>query len=52
MTTLTQKYVTALNENIDSRFEDSVPVLTAFKVFDPTAVTERSDPAFKIAKQK
>ena len=47
LTSLTQKYVTALKENIDSRFENSLPVLTAFEIFDPTAVPARSDPAFK-----
>ena len=36
-----------LKENINSRFEDSLPVLTAFRIFDPTAVPGRSDPAFK-----
>lgn len=44
---LTKKYVTALKENINSRFEDSLPVLTAFKIFDPITVPERSDPDFK-----
>ena len=47
LTSLTQKYITALKENINSRFEDSLPVLTAFRIFDPTAVPGRSDPAFK-----
>ena len=47
LTSLTQKNITALKENINSRFEDSLPVLTAFRIFDPTAVPGRSDPAFK-----
>ena len=47
LTSLTQKYITALKEHINSRFEDSLPVLTAFRIFDPTAVPGRSDPAFK-----
>ena len=47
MTSLTQKYVTALKENIDSRFENSLPVLIAFEIFDPTAIPARSDSAFK-----
>lgn len=47
LATLTQNYVTALKENIESRFENSLPVLTSFKIFDPTTVPPRSDPSFK-----
>lgn len=43
---LTQKYTTALKENIESRFEDSLPALEAFQIFDPTTVPGRSDIAF------
>jgi len=44
---LTQKYTTALKENIQRRFEDSLPGLGAFQIFDPTTVPGKSDPAFK-----
>ena len=47
LTTLAKKYVTVLKENADSRFKDSLSILTAFQVFDPTAVPGRSDPTFK-----
>ena len=36
-----------MKENINSRFEDSLPVLTAFQIYDPITVSERSDPGFK-----
>ena len=35
---LTSKYVHALQDNIASRFKDSLPILSAFKIFDPVAV--------------
>ena len=44
LTSLTQKYIMALKENINSHFEHSLP---AFWIFHPTALPGRSDPAFK-----
>ncbi|KAK3726559.1 hypothetical protein QZH41_001963 [Actinostola sp. cb2023] len=44
---LTVKYVGSLTENIENRFAESVPVLSAFKIFDPMAVPCRSDEEFK-----
>ena len=44
---LTYKYIYALKENIPNRFGDSLPVLTAFKIFDPLAVPSRSSPGFR-----
>lgn len=43
---LTSKYVHALQENIASRFKDSLPILSAFKIFDPVAVPPKSDQSF------
>ena len=44
---LTTRYVDALKENIENRFNGNLKVLTAFKIFDPTAVPKRSDAGFK-----
>ncbi|KAK3745838.1 hypothetical protein QZH41_004302 [Actinostola sp. cb2023] len=44
---LTVKYVGSLTENIENRFAESLPVLSAFKIFDPMAVRCRSDEEFK-----
>ena len=33
-----QKYITALKTNIDNRFSKSLPILTAFGMFNPEAV--------------
>lgn len=35
---LTTKYVDSLKENIENRFSESLPVLSAFKIFDPMAI--------------
>ena len=43
---LTSKYVHALQNNIASRFKDSFPILSAFKIFDPVAVPPKSDQSF------
>ena len=43
---LTSKYVHALQDNIASRFKDSLPILSAFKIFDPVAVPPKSDQSF------
>ena len=44
---LTIKYVNALKENIENRFEGNLKVLTAFRVFDPTAVPKKNEVGFK-----
>ena len=44
---LTIKYVDALKENIENRFEGNLKVLTAFRVFDPTAVPKKNEVGFK-----
>ncbi|CAH3162339.1 unnamed protein product [Porites lobata] len=45
---LTNWYVSSLVENINSRFSNSLPVLTAFRIFDPLGVPEKSDESFKL----
>ena len=45
---LTNRYVSSLVENINSRFSNSLPVLTAFRIFDPLGVPEKSDESFKL----
>lgn len=47
LTNLTDRYVKALHENINHRFDESLPVLTAFRIFDVTALPNRSDVGFK-----
>jgi len=47
LTNLTDRYVKALQENINNRFDESVPVLIAFRIFDVTAIPNRSDVGFK-----
>lgn len=44
---LTVNYINALKENITNRFDWSIEVLTAFKVFHPMAVPDKKDPGFK-----
>jgi hypothetical protein len=43
---LTVKYTDSLKDNINNRFSESLPVLSAFKIFDPIAVPNRSDMSF------
>ena len=43
---LTSKYVLALQDNIASCFKDSLPILSAFKIFDPVAVPPKSEQSF------
>lgn len=43
---LLQKYIKALVKNIDKRFKSSLPVLSAFSVFDPMLIPDRQSPAF------
>ena len=44
---LTVRYINSLKDNITDRFSESFPVLSAFKIFDPTAIPGRSDESFK-----
>ena len=41
------KYVRSLNENIHRRFDDALPVVSAFSIFDPLAVPNPGSPGFK-----
>ena len=43
---MTTKYVDLLKENIENRFLESLPVLSAFEIFDPNSIPDRSDKAF------
>ena len=43
---LTVRYINSLN-NITDRFSENLPVLSAFKIFDPTAIPGRSHESFK-----
>jgi len=47
LTNLTDQYVQALQENINNRFDESLPFLTAFRIFDVSAIPNRSDVGFK-----
>lgn len=38
MRNLLLKYVSALKENIDLRFQNTLPVLGALSIFDPTLI--------------
>ena len=44
--TLLTKYVTALKDNINSRFEDALSVLKAFDIFNPVSLPERTAAEF------
>ena len=44
---LTERYAHSLVGNIKNRFSNSLPVLTAFKIFDPLVLPDRSDESFK-----
>ena len=35
---LCSQYVTALTDNIDQRFQHSLPVVSSFRIFDPLSV--------------
>ena len=41
------KYVTSLKENIHRRFDDALPVVSAFSIFVPLAVPNPESPGFK-----
>ena len=47
LTNLTDRYVKALKEKIKHRFDESLPVLTAFRIFDVTAIPNISYVGFK-----
>ena len=42
-----KKYVDALTENIDARFQESSPVLDSFKIFDLLSVPTKTDDGFR-----
>ena len=44
---LVVNYTTALEVNLDRRFQAAAPVLEAFSIFDPTCLPKPGDPAFK-----
>ncbi|CAC5381650.1 unnamed protein product [Mytilus coruscus] len=44
---LMNKYTQALKANIHKRFLDSTPILSAFSVFDPAMMPEKTNPLFK-----
>ena len=46
------KYVESLKVNIDRRFEESLPILTAAQIFDPLKLPARCHPAFKLYGQR
>ena len=45
--TLVTNFTTALERNLDQRFQEAAPVLEAFAIFDPTCLPKPEDPAFK-----
>ena len=49
---LTSKYVLALQDNIASPFKGSLPILSAFKIFDPVAVPPKSEQSFSDYRSK
>ncbi|CAH3162410.1 unnamed protein product, partial [Porites lobata] len=42
ITSLSKQYIQALKDNLSNRFDGNLPVLTAFKVFDPMSVPEKN----------
>jgi len=42
MQNLPQKYVAALKENVDLRFQNTLPLLGALSIFNPTLLPESS----------
>lgn len=38
ISTMLNKYVSALKENLHRRFDDALPVISSFSIFDPTAI--------------
>lgn len=45
---LLKKYVASLKENIDSRFQKALPLVSSFSVFDPLLVPPTDDASFKV----
>ena len=45
---LVVNYTTALEVNLDRRFQEAAPVLEAFSIFDPTCLPNPGDPAFTV----
>lgn len=41
-------YVDALKANIDKRFQESLPVVSAWSIFDPLKVPNKDHPGFKL----
>ena len=41
-------YVDALKANIDKRFQESLPLISAWSIFDPLKVQTKDHPAFKL----
>ena len=46
-TKLTDKYVKALEENTNNRFDESLPILTTFRILDVTAIPDKSEEGFR-----
>ena len=47
LSNLLVKYVRSLKENIHRRFDDALPVVSAFSIFDPLAVPNPGSPGFQ-----
>ena len=47
LSNLLAKYVRSLKENINRRFDNALPVVSAFSIFDPLAVPNPGSPGFK-----
>lgn len=45
---LVVNYTTALEVNLDRRFQAAAPVLEPFSIFDPTCLPKPGDPAFEV----
>ena len=47
LSNLLSNYVNSLKDNIHRRFEDALPVVSAFAIFDPLAIPNPGSPGFK-----
>lgn len=45
--TLNEKYVTALKQNIEQRFDDCLNIFSCFHVFNPMALPDRDSSEFQ-----
>jgi len=45
---LVVNHTTALERNLDRRFQEAASVLEAFSIFDPTCLPNPGDPSFKV----